>query len=268
MRHAAELKILDLPTRSELLVANYSNKRFAPHFHSSYSIGVITQGSCDFVCDGQGHTAFAGDICVIHPYQIHTGGTDGGTLEYQMIYPSVHWIASICKKSLNQLPLFASPVIQDSRSFKSLLQVLAQNDSVGAHADEWCLALERAIRLLINKHAVSEGEFPSPSECPGSIGLACHYLESRWRDSISFSELAKSVGLSQFHFSRQFKKKTGVQPRHYLRQIRLDEAKKMICSGVDLANTSVLAGFSDQAHMTREFQKVYGITPGQIAVLP
>ena len=262
----ANLKIMDEPARCDLLSASYTEKRFVPHFHRTYSFGVIIQGRCDFLCDGQLQSALAGDICVMHPYEIHTGGTDKGTLHYHMIYPSMYWIAMLCKKPINHLPVFASPVIRDPEAFAALAAVLFDIANHGTRNDSHFDALENIIRKIIITHAVSVGTFQSPSKYPGAIGSACHYLEKYWQNSISFSELADKVGLSQYYFCRQFKKTVGLQPRSYLRQIRLVRAKKMILTGCGLADASAAAGFADQAHMTREFQKVYGVTPSHISV--
>lgn len=263
--------VVDQCTQSEILMASYTNEQFEPHFHRSYSFGVILQGQCKFVCSGRQWTANAGDICAMHPYQTHTGGSDAHKLEYRMIYPPTSWMSRLCDSSKKTLPFFSSPIIRDSECFKVLSTALCDYGAGTERCEEDGVTQERAFNLIVQaiqqiamKHAVSSGIFRSPSEGHDAIGLACRYMENRWNDSISFSDVADAVGLSRYHFSRQFKKRTGIQPRSYLRQVRLGVAKELIVTGGNLAVVSAAAGFADQAHMTREFKKVYGVTPGHI----
>jgi AraC-like DNA-binding protein len=46
--------------------------------------------------------------------------------------------------------------------------------------------------------------------------------------------------------------------------VRIARARELICAGTELSETAQLAGFCDQAHPTREFRKVYGVTPGRL----
>jgi AraC-like DNA-binding protein len=43
---------------------------------------------------------------------------------------------------------------------------------------------------------------------------------------------------------------------------RLDRAKSAIRSGHSLAEASFMSGFADQSHMTRQFKRAFGLTPG------
>ena len=47
-------------------------------------------------------------------------------------------------------------------------------------------------------------------------------------------------------------------------------ARRHLRSGYALADAALMAGFADQSHMTRAFQRQFGITPGRYraAVLP
>jgi AraC-like DNA-binding protein len=37
----------------------------------------------------------------------------------------------------------------------------------------------------------------------------------------------------------------------------------MLLKGVPIVDSAQESGFSDQAHMTREFKKIFGVTPGK-----
>ncbi|HEY8859083.1 MAG TPA: helix-turn-helix domain-containing protein, partial [Gaiellales bacterium] len=46
---------------------------------------------------------------------------------------------------------------------------------------------------------------------------------------------------------------------------RLELARHAIAAGAPLVDAAATAGFADQSHMTRQFKRAYGITPGRWA---
>jgi len=47
--------------------------------------------------------------------------------------------------------------------------------------------------------------------------------------------------------------------------VRLRHAKRLLRSEAPIARIAVDVGFADQSHLTRRFQRAFGITPGQFA---
>ncbi len=79
--------------------------------------------------------------------------------------------------------------------------------------------------------------------------------------------MAEQAGLSRYHFIRVFQNKTGLSPHAYLTQVRVNNARTQIESGLTLADAAFSSGFSDQSHMTRYFKSIYGVTPGKFRKL-
>ena len=76
--------------------------------------------------------------------------------------------------------------------------------------------------------------------------------------------MAAVAGLSPNHFSKLFKRSTGLPPHQYVIRERTEKAKALL-TGTDLP-VSVVAqdcGFSDQAHLTRHFRRLVGTTPAR-----
>ena len=80
---------------------------------------------------------------------------------------------------------------------------------------------------------------------------------------ISLSELAAACRLSTSHFSVSFKQSVGYPPHKWLQMKRLEQAKHLIrTTKRPLCEIALDTGFADQSHLTREFARHLGVTPG------
>ncbi|MGY2065881.1 helix-turn-helix domain-containing protein [Blastococcus sp. SYSU DS0619] len=81
------------------------------------------------------------------------------------------------------------------------------------------------------------------------------------------AEVARQVGWSPRHLEQRFRAETGLGPKEAARVARFDRARRALASRVaagrapDLAALAVAGGFSDQAHLTREWRSFSGLPP-------
>lgn len=81
----------------------------------------------------------------------------------------------------------------------------------------------------------------------------------------AISDLSITAKLSQRQLERQFKAYLGMTPKYYQRILRIKRTMAYLRQNenADLAEAAYQFGFSDQAHMTREFRTVAHTTPSQ-----
>lgn len=88
------------------------------------------------------------------------------------------------------------------------------------------------------------------------------YIEDHCLENIRLSALAEVAGLSQTYFSHAFKATTGVGPYRWHMQARIRRVQRLLLQEeAPLTEVAALAGFSDQAHLTRVFKQHVGVTP-------
>jgi AraC-like DNA-binding protein len=75
------------------------------------------------------------------------------------------------------------------------------------------------------------------------------------------SELAQQLALSDSRFSHWFREQTGMPLRGYRKWLRLILALDAILNGSRAIDAAHLAGFSDQAHFSRTFLAMFGVSP-------
>jgi AraC-like DNA-binding protein len=85
---------------------------------------------------------------------------------------------------------------------------------------------------------------------------------------VRVEQLVELSGWSLRTLQRRFRRQLGVSPKWVLARFRLQEAALAIerDPGVDLAALAVRLGWYDQAHLTNDFRRMLGETPGQYAV--
>jgi AraC-like DNA-binding protein len=75
--------------------------------------------------------------------------------------------------------------------------------------------------------------------------------------------LARELRHSRQHLARLFREHVGVSPKEFARVARLQRALSHLqCApGEGLASAALALGYYDQAHMTRDFNDIAGLTP-------
>jgi AraC-like DNA-binding protein len=89
-------------------------------------------------------------------------------------------------------------------------------------------------------------------------------LEADFAHAHTVSALARSVGMSMFHFARVFAELTGMPPHRYLALTRLKAAHAMLRQGRGVTDTCYACGFGDLSHFSRSFRKAYGVAPSRL----
>jgi AraC-like DNA-binding protein len=83
------------------------------------------------------------------------------------------------------------------------------------------------------------------------------------RDDSSIADIAEACGLSRSYFIKAFRQTVGTTPHRWLLEQRVQKAKELLrVPGQSIIDTALVCGFADQAHMTRVFTSLVGVSPG------
>jgi len=252
----------------DLLHARFIDHSYDRHIHCGYAIGVITHGVESFWCNGSTYHAPAGSIVTVNPYEVHDGspGIEEG-FAYRMFYFSPEDYVDVLGGNDGKpviAPHFTNAVINDpelSRQLAGLHNIL-QNEPDGLLRHEnW---IEVLTQLALRHADLPPSAIHCRSDLPAARKMR-EYLHDNLSAGASLEQLGQITGLSPFQALRQFKANYGMTPHRYLTNIRLFKAQGLLMEGVPLADAAFASGFSDQAHLTRWYKRIYGITPGKYA---
>lgn len=141
---------------------------------------------------------------------------------------------------------------------------------------------ERALRSLLDVGGPGEaavvGDPGALREAvraiPHELGLDPELAELRWVSEVRaaaqraepLSQLADRLGYSERQLRRRMLQTFGYGYAALRRILRAERARELVRAGATPAAAAQLSGYADQSHMTREFQRVLGVTPAQLAV--
>ncbi len=274
---------------------------FAPHVHDGFSIGACVEGLEMIRYRGRRHYAAPGSVVILEPGEAHTGGPSGGAnFVYRVMYPAAELLgdgaarpprfpepvvmdpalaaemrlvhAALSRVAQESGPRRTEPVGGEPVGAEALGTALLGGEPVGAEADELCQVgtepLETESRLcwlfgeLVRRHA-------APAEPAGVLpgtGVLARRVMNRLADQLTgppaLAELAAEAGLSRYQLLRSFRAEVGMPPYAWLAQHRVARARVLLEQGHRPAEAATLTGFADQAHLTRWFRRVVGVTPG------
>lgn len=87
-------------------------------------------------------------------------------------------------------------------------------------------------------------------------------LRENYQETLTLNELADFVGVHPTHLARVFRQFEHCTIGDYIRQVRIEKARKMmISSNQSLVEIALNTGFADQTHFTRTFKNITGMTP-------
>ncbi len=87
------------------------------------------------------------------------------------------------------------------------------------------------------------------------------FIDRRFTDPIGLREMAGNAFLSKYHYIRVFKSCYGRTPHRYLTELRIARAKKLLQSGMPVAEACFSVGFGSVTTFAGLFKKITGASP-------
>ncbi|MBU9324178.1 AraC family transcriptional regulator [Burkholderia gladioli] len=91
------------------------------------------------------------------------------------------------------------------------------------------------------------------------------YIQARIAEPICLPDLASIAGCGRFHFTRLFRRGTGMTPHRYVMRLRVAHALGLLrATALPLADVAAASGFADQSHLSRWMRQIHGFAPGAL----
>ncbi len=96
------------------------------------------------------------------------------------------------------------------------------------------------------------------------IEKAIRYLEENFRRQPDLAEVARQVGLSEYHFQRLFTRWAGISPKRFLQFLSADYASRLLRESANVLDAAHEAGLTGPGRLHDLLVNVYAMTPGEM----
>jgi AraC-like DNA-binding protein len=246
----------------ELFRGVYKRYHAARHFHLSPAIGIVSQGVMSSYARGATHTLPTGTVFLINPGEVHAPGPAlPRGWELRAFYFSNDFYAELSRSLGLEDVRFSELFVNDELLTQRLLSLHRSLEQSSSR-----LELQSKLLSIFGELAQRYAQVPLNNRTPpehGKVIRAKEFLIENYRRVITLDTLAKIVNLSPYYLLRTFRSNVGITPHDFLTQIRVERAKRLLRLGNSISDVAADTGFVDQAHLTRRFREIMGVTPGR-----
>jgi AraC-like DNA-binding protein len=164
--------------------------------------------------------------------------------------------ASSSVKAINVSPL-------DASFLDATLRLVRLLDSPGeARVLAPMTTREIVYRLLIGEQGARLRHIAVLGGHTDRIARAIERLREDFDKPLRIEGLARELGMSLSGFHNQFKAVTAMSPLQFQKQLRLQEARRlMLGEDLDAASAGYRVGYDDASHFSREYKRLFGEPP-------
>jgi AraC family transcriptional regulator len=116
-------------------------------------------------------------------------------------------------------------------------------------------SIEDLGRALVRRMAGDEASEIPDRRVRRMIAFAANHIDG----PVSLADVVPICGLSAGRLSHLFVEQTGLPFRTYLLWLRLTQGVRSVVAGANLTEAAHQAGFSDSAHFSRTFRRMFGV---------
>ncbi len=121
---------------------------------------------------------------------------------------------------------------------------------------------ELVYRLLLGEQGGRLRQIAAVDGRTHRIARAIEHLRAHQGKPLGIEGVARQFGMSVSAFHHQFKAVTAMSPLRFQKQIRLQEARRLLLAGMaDAARAGYQVGYDDPAHFSREYKRMFGAPP-------
>jgi AraC-like DNA-binding protein len=119
-------------------------------------------------------------------------------------------------------------------------------------------------RLLTSPNGWRLARTATPDSYDQRVARVISWMRDRYREPLRVADLAKAVHMSESSLHQNFKAVTALTPIQYQKQLRLQEARRLMLA--ECASAAVVArhvGYESPSQFSREYARMFGAPPGR-----
>lgn len=243
----------------EIVVGTYRDLSLPRHSHDGLMLSLLDAGVQVLECRGSSHAAGAGAVLAVPPHEVHAAepGSELGWRYQTVTIPT----ETIRQHSNGRTEFCCDTLISDDRLNFLLCRLFRKIWIASILAQEEALA--ELLAYFLARYAKLSLKAPHKMTELRAVETCKAYLAGRLDQNVSLVDLAREARMDRFQLVRAFSRIVGMPPHEWHVQQRIHRCVELLGKGQSVADVAANTGFADQAHLTRMFKRIRGITPGQ-----
>ncbi len=173
--------------------------------------------------------------------------------------------AEVYGQDVGAVSLVRGLAVPDSTADRLIRLLLAEAETAGPSSILMMETLGRALVIhLLRFHSTLGAERPRPAPVhqPPRIQRVIEQMRSGMEEGLTLSQLAETGGVSPSQLVRTFRNATGVSPYRYLRNLRMENARKLLeQTDLPVIEIALSCGFGQASHFATSFRATTGFSP-------
>ncbi|MCX4994479.1 AraC family transcriptional regulator [Streptomyces longwoodensis] len=243
---------------TEVFHAHFTEYAYPMHVHDAWTLLIVDDGAVRYDLERHEHGTPHDTVSLLPPHVPHNGApaTPHG-FRKRVVYLD----ASVLGEDLIGAAV-DGPDLRDAllrRRVGQLHTALAQpGDELEAESRLTFVA--EHLRERLDERLRPAGR---DARDPALARRLRELLDAHVTDGVTLEEAARLLHAHPAHLVRAFSGAYGIAPHQYLTSRRVGRARRLLLDGLPPGEVATTTGFFDQAHLTRHFRKLVGVTPGR-----
>jgi len=239
------------------------------HRHAYYQFFIVTEGRFLFVAEtGENLWLETGDALIFRPGIMHNWHVEPDTLcrTFMVFFDPIQEGAfHEVQERLSQEPLPGHwrLTVDQAETAPLLAAIRRECEASASLGTAVVYGLVMATMAACTRSLAPGSGAGSEGSLPAAVLAALQFIEERFAEPISVSDIARHAALSAGRLTELFRSHVGTSPLSYLNNHRIDKAKILLLySPLKLAEVAAQTGFNSLPYFCRRFNQATGVTPG------
>lgn len=237
------------------------NINCSPHFHSSFELIYVVDGSLKAVIDGKPHIVVKDQVLISSCYTAHYYSQELKSKTIVLIVPLdfIPSYATVLSKKA-----FSDCVCRDEQVNHEILHCLNQLLAIGECTESNANIIKGYIYVVIGSIINNVGLTDIVEQDKPLSRDILKYLQDNYLSPISLNGLSRDFGYSNYRFSHIFSTYFGCSLPEYVNSLRARHAANLLTgTETPLIDVAMNSGFESVRTFYRTFKHCFGVTPSQ-----
>ncbi len=235
-----------------------------PHYSDSFEILLCEDLQGEVIIDSVAYTLGGRQVFCIPPSHIHSilvHPCDGCMHVIKISFSEMEYFLQI-----NHLLAFSGKQMIARSEDGQLYQCLAEivREMIRTDEDVFCrvagiLAIFKTLHDTAYDGVLQTLDRSHEDNSP--LKMLMDWTEGNFSTELSVEAAANVTGYSKHYFCRWFKSQTGMTYIEFLNRVRIDKARKLLLSGLHVAEVCQLCGYESVSYFIKKFRLYCNCTP-------